>query len=843
MDSATALSSCSAVTSEQHSYVRMLPVAGEVLLFRCKHARQKDRDSRLGSEITCWRMFFDKETVCFSMRDDRIFPMFNSAREVDIVCCASALDVRRGQKVPCVLLRLCKKRVSAFTYMLYSLVTPAKAELHVEFVLPYEMRDNVTILQGPTLVWSNEDTVFYTSPLSGGVNEIPIHMNVHFIGELPTPKRKIIALGSRTFPEEDVKSQSNAMNVNKNLIYFIEDGNASDGTFMVPDAYSCVIQCVCVVEAKRRNGTLSSVVVAATNRKQLVCFVNGLPRDVCQLPYNEPQTIQMVDTGCSGCLFAITFSHGNVCAVWKDTFQVASCWTGVSLLLVDDFMGYGTDQMLLVFQGQGCHDNPLSSFIITDLCGTTLTSGQPDGGPLSKSDAAQENYLRTVQVLETRLQSGLTMLHDLERECEVKDRVLRQSLRALTDLVSGTPHLVSSPAQEGLVSLWDDEEQGEDFSGEKMQTDPPESPVKVERVWQRILGDHLVFGVMLSPKSTTSLENVSVSILSDIGCSPAPVSVHTVSRAQSVDSCVSQTVSHSSEPPTKETRPPPDDLSPRLAVTGVTDLTPLLTSGSVRYPIMLRYTQVPEQSAHLYQCGQVSLSIKDITQGRFTPQLLKNCQLTTDEAREDLYSLLAAWDCWCFQISCPDHTLVDVGSWLQHGAGCERLAVSPQHLLVSPAGAGTAMLLKWHQSSPFQGLLCIHCSGQLGLLQFLDALCDFLPASHRIQRVRRREGSEGCLAECLQKELLTTIEGVTALLRNSEKEEMESDGGAERGEGAEPLQRRREEWQRDRERCKRRWSPLVDGQDYRRLTLELLKAQQKTDLAALSEAGDGFAPL
>lgn len=53
--------------------------------------------------------------------------------------------------------------------------------------------------------------------------------------------------------------------------------------------------------------------------------------------------------------------------------QIASLWSGVSSIHVDDFLACGTDQMLLVFEDQGAAEQPLERFLITDLCGISYS--------------------------------------------------------------------------------------------------------------------------------------------------------------------------------------------------------------------------------------------------------------------------------------------------------------------------------------------------------------------------------------------------------------------------------------------------------------------------------------
>lgn len=56
--------------------------------------------------------------------------------------------------------------------------------------------------------------------------------------------------------------------------------------------------------------------------------------------------------------------------------QVGCCWTDVRVLLVDDFLRCGTDQILLVFEEPRSSGELLSNFLLTDLCGITYSVRQ-----------------------------------------------------------------------------------------------------------------------------------------------------------------------------------------------------------------------------------------------------------------------------------------------------------------------------------------------------------------------------------------------------------------------------------------------------------------------------------
>lgn len=242
----------------------------------------------------------------------------NASRAVRVVHCTAAVNVKMRQRVVCVLLRIHRKGSQGSKYMLYSLSSRTSAKLHLEFSLPYKIGSNVSILRGPTLVWSHEDAIFYTSAETGGVKEVPIRLEVNFLGELPLPQRQLVILGSQKMMDEEKVGNDGG---DKTLLYFINDGRTFSADHLLPSAYSLVVRRMLVLSTKEVDGLLRSTVVAATCKKQLVWFENGLPEKVCLLPFEEPQSIRTVHAG-SGCLIVILFEHGNVCAVWKDTFKV-----------------------------------------------------------------------------------------------------------------------------------------------------------------------------------------------------------------------------------------------------------------------------------------------------------------------------------------------------------------------------------------------------------------------------------------------------------------------------------------------------------------------------------------
>uniref|UniRef100_A0A668AJN9 FA complementation group B n=1 Tax=Myripristis murdjan TaxID=586833 RepID=A0A668AJN9_9TELE len=771
-------------------------LCGRVISFQLSRVAAHRESDRVVSELSlCSLSFKQQDNIFLKANAAEVVISRKSSAHVDIVKCKCALDVQKRVITPFVLVMKSKKR-SSFTYTLLTVSSANRLEPYIEFKLPYEMTGSVSILQGPTVLWSHAGGVFYTSLQAGEVIQIPIQISHSLMGELPLHKGQVFIVGLQKSAEEGFKDQSSGTARSQTLGYFVESGQVFDGTVILPHAYSCITQCILVLSAEDVDGVMKCSVVAATSKRQLVYFEHGIPKEACQLPFAAPKDIQVVNTGRNGLLFTISFDQGHVCAIWKETFQIASCWSGVSSVHVDDFLGFGTEQLLLVFEDQGASGHLLDNFLITDLCGTAYSRGQ-ENEALKTPHLAQDNYLRTLQALESRLQSGLTELQELQGDLRVKERVLLQSVQALTDVVSDRKPALS---------------QYEQAVDDKMQDMPAvSSKPQVDKLWHRIIEDRLVVG--MGQRSTPAVIQTQSQVfwLPKPGpWSPSPPSTL-------------------SEPAAKRSKPhnagrPNDANTCRLAVTTVTGLTPLLNSGGVKCPVMLHYVQRQESSALVnnptpivLHCGPILVDI----QCNFQTQLLSSPKLKTDEVREDLLSLLAVLDHRVFLLDSPDHSLGDVDGWIQRTVGCERIEVSPQYLLFNSSGPSALMLNIFYLKSEHVHILLFLFS-QLQMLQFLDSLLGYLPASCSVQALKEPggRGPAQMFSLTLEKEVLSLKDGVSSLLCGET-----ADG--ERWSSAAVRQ--------DLERSRMRLSPLVDVGSYRRLSQSLSQVQLEVDKAALLE--------
>ncbi|KAM9851233.1 Fanconi anemia group B protein [Aulostomus maculatus] len=821
-----------------------LSFSGNLNLFNASSSRNDER-----IELTFRSFSFKPQRNKFLQAADgaAVISRRRAAR-VEVEKCQCAVHARERSDVACVLVS--NKDEKGFHYSLLTLDSSNRLEHCFEWNLPYHLGGNVSILQGPSVLWGHAGSVFFTSLQAAEVRQVPFQLSHCIIGELPLCKRQVFVIGLQSMSEQN----SN----NNTLGYFIGNGQTFDGALILPRPYISITKHILVLSAEYVEGELTSAVVAVTSSQQLVYFENGVVKDVCRLPFELPEDVQLVHTGRNGVLFVVTFQQGNVCAVWKDTFQASSQWSGVSSVHVDNFLGCGTDQMLLIFQDEGVTGQPLENFILTDLCGISFSQGQQEGAPKA-SPPPPDNYLLTIRALESRLQSGLTVLQGLQQEVRVKERVLQQSIGVLTDVVSEREPVMTQHEQEGLVALWDcdddDDDESKDEACDDETRDVPavSSKPQADKLWHRIAGDRMVVGVILTTDSSVPSASVSLSILTETGQSSTPAVIQTQSQVfwlpapSPSSSSSSSSASPFSEPAAKRSKQRiagrPHDLNTcRLAVTAVTRLTPLLNSGCVKCRVMLHYVQRKDAFALVSNptpvvrcCGEVTLDIC----GDFTAQLLKNPELKTDEVKEDLLSLFAMLDQWVFHIDSPDHSLGDINGWIHKREGCMRIEVSPQYLLLNSSGPSAVMLLHWHQITPFQGELSVH-SSQLQMLQLLDSLLDYLPVSCSIKPVKgpSERGELQTFSLALEKEVVSLQELVTSLLCGEQEDKGSLSPGPEetlQPGSLEGLQRCREVWQRDVERSRRSLRPLLDAGRYRKLIQRLSEVQLDGDLAALVE--------
>ncbi|XP_069061103.1 Fanconi anemia group B protein [Pleurodeles waltl] len=853
----------------------LLSYNGQILVFQLSRSKAAESSGyNAMATLRVKRMAFDPGTGQFSQKGSGQYGF--KGGDVQIICCSSAVDSRTWMVLPCVLIRKRQKRSTDTKYLLLLLHTPDDFECCLKFQLDYEIVDDVLLCDGPTVLWRRESTLSHISLQTQTVmNALVEFPSVKWSGAYVDEGLVIVGVKNVHLPvDRDGPSLSVSDGVlwgSEFIGYALEKQKLVTTTCLLPNGYSCVVVCMHVFLTEDNDGRPRTNVAAATSKKQLLWFQDGVPMDTCQLPFEEPSRIQLASTGNGDMLFVVFFNPSEACAVWKDSFQVAASWQGVRSVQVDDFVGAGREQILVLFKDSSCSTNLLSAFKITDFGEVNYESGLPVSEGEAATDEGLEIRFRTLQALETRLQAAMASVQELQQHLELKERVLMESCAALMDLSRGREHLLPSALEEGLVSLWDDQEPSRAPSAGVKEVPQQDPGHLVERVWQRVVEDHWVVGVKLVDSADSSLSDVSLSLLMERGFHPvSPVTVcHSdvlkltklpstlpVSARQMEPLAKRVKLGHqSSEALTRHStaRLPseaPSDWA--RTVTTVTELSPLLALRNVTCLVLLHARKARHQDGCsesqerlTLPCGRISVRLEDVVSGKHSATLSQDHR-TAANISEDLFAFLAIFHKFTFKIHSPACTLSPLNTWLLRNMKCQLIKHYTDYMLYKGTGNSEHVLLKWMLEGPCEGILSVFCRNQSILFQFLHVLIGMLPPSCLVKQLilGTKEDHGNNLAQSLEEEMLTHRRSLTTAINIVEKEFTATSSAEKRSSSfttslpktADAVQQCRDELQSDQKQSRAGEHLVLSGDLYRETVLKMAQVQLNTDLLAQKQS-------
>ncbi|NXY29120.1 FANCB protein, partial [Pomatorhinus ruficollis] len=868
--------------SEQDQF---LSYNGEVLVFQLpkpEHAEEADDKTM---NLCVRRMVFNRDTKLFVQKSSGVFSMGTSHSEIEMICCSCTTDSRTGIILPCILMK--KKKRNNVKYFLLLLHSSNQFEPAFYFKLDYELKEDIRLFAGPSLLWRHANKLFYISSNTCVVQSAPVQLSsVVWTGEIVGEGTVVLGIRTACLPEtEDPAGFSvsdRAIWGSEFFGYSVQTQKMLTGTCFMPHAYSRVVSSVYVCKCERLKKQLRISLVAITHKNQLIWFQNGVPKGVCELPYEKPYSVKPALTSSSDLLFVVSFASGNSCVVQRrDSLQVASKWQKVKCVLVDDFIGSGSEQLLLLFKDDSNTD-VLSTFKITDLGEVNYASGINYKQDVPAAEGLQENGLLTVRALETRLQAGWTSVRELQQHLGLQKKVILESCRALIDLVEERTHILPNSKEvkcrrwarsllnsakpfEGLVSLWDDVENPADSLSKEASLASKVPEHFTEELWQRVVGDSLVVGVKLTESFYLSLRDVSLSLVMDQDFSSISPIIKCQSKIIKLNKAFSALAvsSNQIEPPPKKMKldlHSKNDLKKEFpkrssrvwlqgakTVTAVTSLSPLLAFHRVCCVVLLHARKQNHQNDSLQQskkitvvCGRILLSLEDISNGRYSVKMLRDHSYCTG-SMEDILAVLAVSVRFSFQIVSCDCTLTPVSSWLLGEMECTPFKECQDNIFCHKAGNIHGTIFNWALQNPFEGVLTIFCRNLTVLFQCLHSLTRVLPPSCRVKLLR--SGSKGVLTEqlalALEKEMLTLK---NSLFLKETKAENSLTWGNESGkkinnaplasllDTAEGVQQFRKKLQNEREESLRSMNQTMNGALYQKMALKIAEAQLSSDM-------------
>lgn len=837
---------------------RLLCYNGEVLVFQLCKGNFADKGPVKTPILQVRRMVFDTGTRTFVQKSIGIFRLKKEKNShFKITCCNCVSDFRTGINLPYIVLQS-NKNSNIIQYLLLFLHSTNKFEKRLSFKVDHELKDSIRVLNGPLVLWQCVSTLFIISSKTGNIVSVSdTFSSVIWAGEIGNLGTVLLGVKKRCFSEEGSQKPSEpdyAIWNTKFCLYALESKEILSEAYIIPAAYSGVT-CVHVCATEIVNNQIRISLLALTQKNQLISFQNGTPKSVCQLPFGDPCAVQLMDSGEENLFFIVSFRSNDACAVWKKNFQVAAKWEKVNSVLIDDFVGTGTDQVLVLFKNS-LNSDCLTSFKLTDLGSINYSSEPLDFNEDDLFEDIQDNRHLVIPPLQGRVKVGLAYIQELQKQLLLKEKIISQSFKALMNVFQDRDNNTPVTEEANLVPLWGEEENCVPTLDMKLSDSFQGSEQLVEEIWYRVMDDNLVVGVKVTPSLKASLNDVTVSLLMDQAYSSSfrPIKCQNKVIKLSTESCaaphlipyqigsyakrVKLTLYSQQEEKSVSEKPPKKD-SIQL-VTAVTSLSPLLAFHKFCCIVVLQIRgrkngNYPED--RYIPCGRVFLSLEDLLSGKYLITLPKKKPI---EHMEDLFALLTTLHKSCFQITSPNYVLNAVKVWLLEHMHCEVIKEFPEMCFCKRPGSFYGTLFSWKQKSPFEGILIVYSRNQTVLFQCLHDLIQVLPVNSFFRNLKSEHEDFliSHLALSLEEELVT-LDSLSSILTKVESNFLQRCEESKRGKSStvadssdreEDIHLYSKELQREKKILRKHRK--VSGAFYREIIFKVVERQLKSDVIA-----------
>lgn len=297
---------------------------GEVLVFHLSTDYFEDCEMPTDtSALYVKRMIFDREKGTFFPISTGFLSIKEKASHLKILCCKCVSDFKTRINLPCILIQYEQYNSRDFKYCVLFLHNLNKFEKHLSFTLNHALDESLKIFDGPIIFWQYLSKFFYISSQTGEVTHISVTLSsVEWVGEIENFGVGFLGLAEPPAAGTHTVSESDCEFSDSNLCaYDLKTQEKLSTSYLIPLAYSSIVTHVHVCAAEMVDSQLQMALIALTQKNQLVLFQNGIPVRVCQLPFVDPCSVQILDSGKRSRFFIVSF-NSKACAVSEKKFKV-----------------------------------------------------------------------------------------------------------------------------------------------------------------------------------------------------------------------------------------------------------------------------------------------------------------------------------------------------------------------------------------------------------------------------------------------------------------------------------------------------------------------------------------
>ncbi|KAL9973139.1 hypothetical protein ACROYT_G019556 [Oculina patagonica] len=506
---------------------------GDVIHFSMQNGANNG-EKQIGIDV----FHFSKSCRSFRRTAKKSLPLGITGSKLEFVSVKCLVNSNTGMYQMCLLLRQPQRKPSS-TEEFHVLLLE---DYDSVFVLgSFEIQASKTssiefhFIDGPSICWSLQGLLYfarYNSALEkfttdsitvdNSMNKQPgVDFNLLWCGLL---KNQMVAMGSKSEMTDSASclTRWTCVNHHQNDVQEIP---------LVPNVYVPITTCCFVrepfqaVKSGRINSSFDGLdVYIATNRGQLLNFVNGCHKYCWQLPFSDPCRIWMLELAPNEVMVMVASQAKKVCAVDCTKNKVLKEWNDVESVLIDDFQETGTEQVLfLPYNLIISESGEFSDFSLIDFA-KGMTSVEGNQGSFSgKSQPVTDSLQKTARALRTRLQARASSLHEAKMECHEKLKMVEHCCKVLKDLTCS--YHPSNEEKEtkfsGLYCLLEG-----DLGEVKQNTSKPvrsvaKSVLTVKEIWQRIVYDQWIVGVDLENTGESAVSDLTLGLVS---CQPEDTS-------------------------------------------------------------------------------------------------------------------------------------------------------------------------------------------------------------------------------------------------------------------------------------------------------------------------------
>lgn len=154
---------------------QFLSYNGEVLVFQLSKPKQAEEADDNTVNLCVRRMAFNRDTKLFVQKSSGVFSMHASHSKIEMICCSCTTDSRTGIILPCILMK--KKKRNNVKYFVLLLHSSNQFEQSFYFKLDYELKEDIRLFAGPSVLWRHANKLFYISSKTCVVQSAPVQLS------------------------------------------------------------------------------------------------------------------------------------------------------------------------------------------------------------------------------------------------------------------------------------------------------------------------------------------------------------------------------------------------------------------------------------------------------------------------------------------------------------------------------------------------------------------------------------------------------------------------------------------------------------------------------------------